>query len=278
MKKVILTRGLPASGKTTWAKQMLKDNPGVYKRINKDDLRAMLDDSKHSKDNEKHVLNVRDLLILEALKIGKNVIIDDTNFSSKHEERIKQLVKGQAVVEIKDFTHIPLEECLERDLKRTDSVGKHVIMRMYNDHLKPKYLPPEGRPKAFIFDVDGTLAKMNGRSPFEWLRVKEDVLNLSVYNIYKALRPHYKIIIFTGRDGVCADLTTEWLEENGIEFDLFKSRPEGDTQKDWIIKRSMFEEIKNDFEICGIFDDRDQVVRMWRSLGLTCFQVDYGNF
>ena len=153
-----------------------------------------------------------------------------------------------------------------------------IDLNKFSELEAQKYTPPEGKPKAFIFDVDGTLAKMNNRSPFDWLRVKEDLLNIPVFNVYKALRPSYKIIIFTGRDGVCADLTLEWLKENGIEFDVFKSRPEGNTEKDSIVKTAMFNEIKDQYEICGIFDDRDQVVRMWRSLGLTCFQVDYGNF
>lgn len=38
MIKVIMTKGLPASGKSTWAKQLIEENPNVYKRINKDDL------------------------------------------------------------------------------------------------------------------------------------------------------------------------------------------------------------------------------------------------
>lgn len=278
MKKVILTKGLPASGKTTWAKQMLNENPGVYKRINKDDLRAMLDDSKWSKENEKHILNVRDLLIIEALKEGKHVIIDDTNFSSKHEDRIKQLVKGKATVEIKDFTDVPLQVCIERDKNRQNSVGHDVILSMYNQFLKCTYSPPKDKPKAFIFDIDGTLAKMSNRSPYDWSRVKEDSLNIPVWNVYNCLRKDYKIIIFTGRDGSCKELTLEWIKENNIEFDEFKIRPEGNTEKDWKVKKAMLDEIDKDYEICGIFDDRDQVVEMWRSLGLTCFQVDYGNF
>jgi len=39
--KVIILKGLPASGKTTWAKKFVQENGGLYKRISKDDLRAM---------------------------------------------------------------------------------------------------------------------------------------------------------------------------------------------------------------------------------------------
>ena len=58
MKKVLVYRGLPASGKSTAARKMLDENPGKYKRINKDDLRAMLDNSHFSRGNEKFVLKL----------------------------------------------------------------------------------------------------------------------------------------------------------------------------------------------------------------------------
>ena len=41
MKKIILTRGIPASGKSTWAKQEVLKDPEHSIRINRDDLRNM---------------------------------------------------------------------------------------------------------------------------------------------------------------------------------------------------------------------------------------------
>ena len=90
MLKMIMTKGLPASGKSTWAKKMIDNNPGVYKRANKDDLRMMLDNSKWSKSNEKFVLQIRDEIILQSLVNGKHVIVDDSNFAPIHLERMKQ--------------------------------------------------------------------------------------------------------------------------------------------------------------------------------------------
>ena len=84
MRKIILTKGLPASGKSTWAKKMIDDNPGVYKRVNKDDLRAMIDNGFWSKQNEKFVLRMRDMLVLNSITSGFDVIVDDTNLNDSH--------------------------------------------------------------------------------------------------------------------------------------------------------------------------------------------------
>lgn len=131
MKTIYLLKGLPASGKSTWAKDYITKHPQV-KRVNKDDLRAMLDNSKWTKANEKFVLNVRDYIIEEALAGGYHIIVDDTNLHHKHEYKMKELAKKhKAKVEIKYFD-TPLEECIKRDANRENSVGEQVITSMYD--------------------------------------------------------------------------------------------------------------------------------------------------
>lgn len=271
-----MCKGLPASGKSTWAKEQ------QAKRINKDDLRAMFDNSKWSSYNEKFVLKMRDLLIVEALLGGNNVIVDDTNLHPKHETRLKQLAKeNKCGFEIKDFTDVPVEECIKRDLKRSNSVGEKVIRDMYNQFLKRKeeqYVPDKTLLKAFIFDIDGTLAIMGNRSPFEWSKVGLDTLNKPVYDVLWALLSNNEIIIVSGRDSVCRKETEKWLSDNKISYTELHMRPEGNNEKDSIIKKRIFDDIKTRYNILGVFDDRNQVVEMWRSLGLTCFQVADGNF
>lgn len=274
MKKVILTRGLPASGKSTWAKQVVAFNPNSYKRVNKDELRAMLDNSKWSKDSEKFILDVRDQIILSALEKGKHVIVDDTNFSDKHVNRISQLVKGLAEIEIVDFTDVSVEECISRDLKRANPVGEKVIRRMYNEHIYKPEIYNENKllPHAIIVDIDGTLAKMNGRSPYDWDKVKTDTVNETI----KQLSNNYpdSVLIFSGRDGSCKDLTIEWLNENGVEFSDIFMREAGNNEKDSVIKKRLFEEnVRGKYYIDFVLDDRLQVCRMWHSLGLTLLRV-----
>lgn len=279
MKIVTILKGLPASGKSTWAKQMVKDNKGSIKRINKDDLRNMLDVSVWSRDNEKFILNVRDDLILKSLEAGKHVIVDDTNLHPKHEERIRKLVKGKAKVVVHNFD-VDVEECIARDLKRTASVGEKVIRDMYSKFLKPedtteKYVGNPENPPAYIFDIDGTLALMKDRSPYDWHRVGEDDLNIPVAGILSDVRyADVKIIIFTGRDGVCKKDTLDWLRAYNIAFDYFDIRPEGNTEKDSIVKKRMFDKIKDKYNVIGVFDDRKQVKQMWVDMGLFVFDVN----
>jgi len=137
MLRVTMTKGLPASGKTTWAMTQIKRSNGTLKRVSKDDLRAMLDGGKWSGANEKFILTARDRLILAALEAGHSVLVDDTNLAEKHRLHIQELVRGKAEVVVQDFTDVPLETCLERDRERPNSVGERVIRRMYRDYLAP---------------------------------------------------------------------------------------------------------------------------------------------
>lgn len=135
--------------------------------------------------------------------------------------------------------------------------------------------------KAIIVDIDGTLAKMNGRGPFEWDRVGEDLPNPAVCDLVRCLqRASHTIIIFSGRDGSCREQTENWLDQIDIKYDYLYMRPPGNNEKDSIIKRRLYDNyVAGKYEIKFVLDDRNQVVDMWRKdLGLTCLQVDYGDF
>lgn len=285
MKKVYITRGLPASGKSTWAKQLVADNPGMYKRVNKDDLRAMMDHAHHTKSNEKFVEKVRDMIILESLEAGKHVIVDDTNLSDRHLNRIKELVHGKAQVELVDFLHVDVETCIQRDLQRPNSVGERVIRRMLSEYHKahPQKLEQDASlPRAIMCDLDGTLAIIDHRSPYDAANCDQDELNVPVGNIVKAFRERgYTILFVSGREDKFEEPTRTFLTNNlGPDFEYhLLMRKSGDVRKDSIIKQEIFEgQIRPHYYIEFILDDRNQVVDMWRGLGLTCLQVNYGDF
>ncbi len=136
MRKIILLRGLPGSGKSTWARNLIRQNPEQYKRVNKDDLRMMIDDDMWTSNNEKFILHIRNVIIAEALKSGKDVIVDDTNLHPKHEKYLRKVaVTYGAVLESKDFFDINVDECIMRDSKRAKPVGEKIIREMAARYL-----------------------------------------------------------------------------------------------------------------------------------------------
>lgn len=284
MKTLYMLAGLPASGKSTWAKAKMAEHPGGYKRTSKDDLRAMVDNGKWSQNNEKFILGIRDHIIGAALNAGQHVIVDDTNLAPKHQERLKQLAKQHgAAFEVVDFTHVTVEECIARDQKRANYVGEAVIRDMWKRYLALAPAAPIERdanlPDCIIVDVDGTLALMNGRGPFDWARVGEDHPNQPVHDLLAALNNPDQWIFVSGRAELCRGETERWLNKHlGVCAPLFM-RETGDSRDDRIVKREIYErEIKGKFNVMCILDDRQKVVTMWRSLGLPCFQVAEGDF
>lgn len=291
MKTVTILTGLPGSGKSTWAKAQIIKHPGMYKRINKDDLRDMLDSGKFSRSNEDFVLSVRNTLIEQSLLEGKHVLVDDTNLSPKHGNVIKDLVKkfnkkhkDQVQVIEKGF-YDDLEICIERDSKRAKPVGREVITDMYNKYLK-KEEPIEfmqqdkSLPVALIVDIDGTLAEKGPRSPFDWKSVGKDTPIQHVIDLVNTMSNTHEIILFSGRDSVCRSETKKWLMDNSVNYDTLYMRPEANREKDTIIKKRLFEDhVKNKFYVDFVLDDRNIVVNMWRNeLHLPCLQVAEGNF
>jgi predicted kinase len=147
--KLIMCMGLPASGKSTWAKAQVERDPKNIVRVNKDDIRAELFNKDWSHDKEKEVIRIRDFRISEALSKGKTVISDDTNFAPKHRGRLQELAKKyKALFEVKDFLDVPMEECIRRDsLREEGRVGEAVIRGMATQYLLPTVvIPPPPDP------------------------------------------------------------------------------------------------------------------------------------
>lgn len=279
--KLLMLKGLPASGKSTYANKLAESG---YVRVNKDDIRVMLHAGKWSGDNEKQVLRVRDFIIKDSLKEGKSVVVDDTNFEDKHRLRLRDIAGefDDCTFETKFFEITP-EEAIKRDLKRPNSVGSDVIMKMWKKYLAPKpnvYVPPKGKPNAIIVDIDGTLAHIrehDPRSPYDWHRVEEDEFDQVIGDLVDDYSE--TVILVSGRDEVCRPQTEAWLAEHDVLYDELFMRPKGDMRKDVLVKLEIWtDKIKDNYQIDFVLDDRNQVVEMWRRLGLKVLQVAEGDF
>lgn len=290
--KLLMLRGLPASGKSTYAKSLIEK--GGWVRVNNDDLRDTMHGGKWTKHNESLITQVREAMIRHALVNGDNVVIDNLNLHPKHKRLYKELaIKYGATFETKDF-NTPVQECISRDLLREKGVGRKVIMDWYNQYLRQPaetYVPPAGKPKAIICDIDGTLAHRQegegARSFYDWKRVGEDTVDEIVADIIRHYYsrdvndddPEPKIILMSGRDAICRPETEEWLKKHDIPYDLLYMRNVDDNRKDSIVKRELFDAyIRENYQAIFILDDRNQVVEMWREMGLKVLQVAEGDF
>lgn len=133
-----MLKGLPGSGKTTWAKAQLKAAPDKIRRVNKDDLRAMCH-GRWSNEREREIVQLRNYAIGLFVGMGFDVIVDDTNFNPSHEAALREMARAaNAQFEIMEFT-ATLEECIARDKARgAAGVGEIVIRKMHDDYFKKK--------------------------------------------------------------------------------------------------------------------------------------------
>ncbi len=143
--------------------------------------------------------------------------------------------------------------------------------------------------KIIIFDLDGTLANIehrrhhvtNGKNNWKafYKACVNDTLNQQVYDVWRVLYTcgyPYEFQIFSGRSDEVRTETEEWLYKHGIVPHQLLMRKEGDYTPDQDLKLRWAWPIKEHIHL--VFDDRDKVVKMWRNLGITCFQVAEGNF
>jgi predicted kinase len=309
--KLLILQGLPASGKSTVAKAWVEQDRLHRARVNRDLFRRMLDDGVYvSGVTEGRVIQAEHGAIEALLSRGVSVVVDDTNLPRRTVRDLARIAAklntpGKPVEwEVnKSFLHVPLEECIKRDLHRKDMVGEKVIRDMHEryiangsafEFLDPDslwggnspdirpYVPPTNGPLAFIVDIDGTVAHRGTRNPFDESLVHQDTPNWPIIDLINYLNYSLgaRLIFCSGRTAACYEETRAWLLRYVVdEVFALHMRPVGDTRKDSIVKAELFDKyIRDDFNVKYVFDDRNQVVEMWRSLGLTVLQVADGNF
>lgn len=113
------------------------------------------------------------------------------------------------------------------------------------------------------------------RTPFEWNKVGADRVHEVVADMVEGYYlADYTVIILSGRDGICREVTEDWLEKYGISHDRLIMRSEGDNRKDTVVKEEMFWiHIADNYNVKAVIDDRPSVCRMWQELGLKVINV-----
>lgn len=301
MQKVILTVGIPASGKSTWSKAEIAKNPNKTTRICRDDLRNMMHNYTFSDSNEKMVTSVKEFTLLHALKKGHDVIIDECHANRRYFNETCTLIKGldiDCMVMEKSF-YIDLEEALKRNAQRegTAKIPEDAIKKFWKKlgGEQHKFYNPrveilnktnlsagytlmkqdQSLPKAAIFDLDGTMCNISHRNPYDASTCDKDEPYDHVINMCKLLHDSgVKIVFLSGREDRYEELTRLWLDTYfGEDYTLYM-RPTNNFSKDSIIKKDIFEkQIKDKYNVVAVVDDRLQVCRLWYELGLPLFRV-----
>lgn len=301
-----VTRGLPGSGKTSWAlRQIDKISPSEeIVRVNRDDLREMLFTSvDYTPCQEKVVTTSQRSQVTELLRQGISVIVDDTNLPWERIKSWRSLARRvHAGIIVVDFP-ADVDTCRANIAARVSEGGRDVPEKVVRDMAKRwppskwKQLDSESneRPwagfkhpritsgdRTIICDLDGTLAKnVTGRSWFDEGAVGQDEMVLDVANILECVSDIWgcRILFFTGRSEACRDVTEKWLEENFAPYLAYPAeyslhmRTEGDRRGDAVVKWEMYQDHAMETEVLAVFDDRLSVCRMWHEIGLPLFRL-----
>lgn len=303
--KILVLKGVPASGKSTFCRDLMKKEPGQWKRINNDSLREAIDFSVFSTENETMIRNLRNHMLREFVKHGHNVLIDNVNASKRNWNEIVKIASeaNRDIFLTEKPFYIDLEEAIVKDALREGNakVGKEVITKLWKQlggkqfsFSKPKIevfkkrttpldknwvqaIQDESLPRCVIFDNDGTVALPNGRNPYDASTCDQDLPHPHVIECLKLYaKAGYKIIFVSGRQEKDTDPTIKFYQKYfpEIEYELFM-RTTGDMRKDVVIKEEIFEKhIKNQYYVAGWFDDRLQVCRWIYENGLPLFRVN----
>jgi predicted kinase len=225
-----------------------------------------------------------------------HIYIDNTNLSLRTVKSLYEVTRrlGAEFVVNDDFLSVSVEECIRRDAERESPVGEDVIRKMakqakllkpWTNGDEPDIQPYDNKqrlPEVIICDIDGTIARMVSRGPYELDKVRTDKPIRAVTDLLHSLYEEQDIIFLSGRSEESRAATETWLERNllvGRAQGLYM-RAEGDNRPDWIVKHEMFQEhIAGKYKVRFVLDDRDQVIHLWRrQLMLPTFQVADGNF
>ena len=302
IKKIILTRGIPGSGKSTWAKAWVAESPETRIRLNWDDMRNMMGP---------YWVPSREPINKAMLWCAVNtaaycdkpydIVIDNMNLNPKVWKEVEEWIETYNashhakslnlcyVLYFKDF-FIPIDECIRRDAMRPNPIGektikdiwrryKHFIQTTsvanYVDNLLPR--DPD-KPDCIVVDMDSTMCfNTNGRPWYgegSTEAMINDIPNEGVVDLVKS--QSYPVVVCTGRNQAQLEVTEQWLRKHGIYPEMTFFRADNDYRKGVEVKAELMEEILKIYNVVAVFEDCEPIVAKFREMGLTVLQPNKG--
>lgn len=301
-------RGIPASGKSTYAEKWVAEDPENRVRINRDSIRQELWGNMSAHVGEDKVTKAEQKQLHDSLASGKDVISDNTNTNTKFlPNLIKTAESYGATVSHKDFP-ITLKEAIKRNNARDRVVPEHVLRNMHSRlgpqgqfpvfpgsyPVKPLVLPKK-RTMAIMFDMDGSLNDVRGvlkhitgenpktgRRNRDWdsfHRMSEfEPANEEVLQMAKdAHAAGFTVLITTARAEEYRETTQKWCDDHGVPYTNIFMRPSGDHRPDYEIKKEMFEKINMYYDVVRAVDDNPQAIQAWKEKGIAVTEIPFVN-
>lgn len=311
MKKIILTRGIQGSGKSTWAKEYVSEKPEERIRFNNDDIRNML--GKYWVPSREGVVkHLKKEFMKYAMDNGYDIVLDNMNLNQKEVAWVEGVIKDhnrnafnencKYEMEFKDF-FIPVEECILRDKQRPNPIGEKVIRETFRKYksliiseeikkIKEKEYMSAGKDPnkktCIIVDIDGTIALNTTSRPFYGNGAAEGMLKdepingiISLINAYAVSHDLSEIIVVTGRESTpeIKKATEDWLNKYKVCYDKIIMREPGDFSHGEDFKEKVYKEcIKPYYNVDFAIEDNAKVVKRYRDLGLLVLQPNEGKF
>lgn len=159
-----------------------------------------------------------------------------------------------------------------------------------------------GKSFGIAFDTSPNVVSIHGQIALKKIKrwdkffenVDKDTPILPTVKVIKALSEEIPVLFMSGRPARLWEATSQWLNTNGLWFQRASvnginhafepsqliMRPDNDTREDYTVKKELYlTHVEPHYNVVAVFDDRSQVVKMWRDdLKLTCYQVAEGNF
>lgn len=289
--KAIFTVGCSASGKSTFAKTLPTWSTVIIER---DECRREILRQANSYDrgdlwikwkfkNEKLVNQVVEQLQADAVREKKDIIFSDTWLNQgRLSAKIEEMKSLGYEIEVKYFKVPAIDILYKQNMLRVEPVPEKVIREQWCRWLTlgeavtgiKSYVPDTTKPKAICVDIDGTVARMVDRGPFDWDKVDTDEPRTEIIDMVKRYKDTHKIIFLSGRDSVCRDKTEEWLNKYYGEVEYLYMRPVRDFSPDREVKNKLFfDYVAPHYNVDFVIDDRRQMIHHWTDIGVNCINV-----